>query len=429
MAFSDLISRPITAPLEGLDKSIATGVELANNQYRTQIAMEQNQLEREKLQASYLDKANAMLPSLLKSKGKARSILMNQYINFSAKGGSPVNADSLDVMLSQSTEDLDAAYQNILNSVGGDRQRAALVFRQKFGEDASEAATFIEKSAIQEQALRAASERAGAQATRLRTQFEEAQTIKGLKDISKELSKTVGDTQKEVDTILRNTSAVEAAIKQNSLANFDKTLGQQAKTSGTVGALSDYETRLQAPQGLAARLASAKKFVTGEAGIPEQVKKQVQDQISAMKSSASSIASNKFIGIISDKILDPQARTAHLIEQDRDGNLRVGFGAARLISAMNKTNRALKQDKQTLDLAGFLKKQAAPMTTEQILKFIKDAATGNLLQKDPKTGSVSPSGIKYIIQIPPESVISAPQYRDISGQEPYFLSQEEEGEE
>jgi hypothetical protein len=396
MAFSDLISRPLTAPLEGLDKSIATGVELANNQYRTQIAMEQNQLEREKLQASYLDKANAMLPSLLKSKGKARSILMNQYINYSARGGSPVKVDSLEVALSQPTEDLDAAYQNILNSVGGDRQRAALVFRQKFGEDAPDAATFIEKSAIQEQSLKAAAQRAFTQRIGIKETAVATGKVKRLFDISKETTKTVEDTSKTIGEYNRSLANIQSAIASNDVSRLRQTMGDLAKgLGGLSGVLSDLDMKTQLASSLGLDLRQFEQYIFGQASIPESTKKNLNQRMQDFKNSISKMSSQKLISQIGNRQLDRMQMGAYDTsvltgKSGKPAGISLGFAAGRLIDRHNKVLQQLKTAKNELNLEEFVKAQSAPMTPEQLYKTIERAAQDGLIIRIPKSAIKQP---------------------------------------
>lgn len=411
MAFSDLISKPITAPLEGLDKSIATGVELANSQYRTQIAMEQNQLEREKLQASYLDKANAMLPSLLKSRGKARSILMNQYINYSARGGSPVNADSMDVMLSQSTEDLDAAYQKILNSVGGDRQRAALVFRQKFGEDASEAATFIEKSAIQEQASQLAMGRAVYQQRQVTERQERKISIDELKITNQKIEKDLEKIPKKFEDVAPKIKQVENAlgtpdtpIEKVDLGTLKSLFPTFAKTvAGEVGVLTEGDVARVFENTLGYKIAEVTNYLgDGKAKAPPNLVKELRERMSLFKQAIGSNAVKRLadsavsaqknpiygrhydINILPDGEVNVGYAMAQTLDRANDILINNGLVATKRLSKDKKVIETIPPNERIVDLQKFISSQAATPSAELINSVIKKAIAEGKVVKYPK---------------------------------------------
>ena len=424
MAFSDLITKDVATPLAGFDKAVATGFELAQNQEKISLAQQQNQLAREQLNASFIDKATGLLPHLTKATGKAKGILVRSYSDLMAKAGMPVN-EELQALLS-SDENVAANFsQNILmlnkKYPPGTPNREMLIHAE-LGELTGQSASDIYSGQLglakSKMAITAQAQRQEDQTQRIIGQAGLSRQTVSLRNIGEELNKRGADTQKEIDTLIRNTSMVEEAVKKNSLSAFNKTLGQQAKTAGTVGALSDYETRLQAPSGLEVMFAQGKKFITGESKIPEYVRNQITEQVSAMKKTASDLVTNRNIGLIVDRSSDPIDGPAYTVMQDKAGNLQLGYAAARLLNANNRALRSLKQDAQTLDLNAFLKKQTTPMTSEQILNLIKDAYTGNILDK--KTNQ--PTGKKYIIKFSPESILEVASPVDITGSNPYLES-------
>lgn len=87
MALSDLISRPITAPLEGFDKAVGVGFELAQQQERIRIAQEQLDLRQEEIKSNYLSKGIEALSSVKSVTGPAKNALLDVAYSYFVKGG------------------------------------------------------------------------------------------------------------------------------------------------------------------------------------------------------------------------------------------------------------------------------------------------------------------------------------------------------
>lgn len=87
MALSDIISRPLTAPLEGFDKAVGVGFELAQKQQQVQIAQQKLELDQEEIKAGYLAKGISALSALPKAKGPAKRALADSAYALFIKGG------------------------------------------------------------------------------------------------------------------------------------------------------------------------------------------------------------------------------------------------------------------------------------------------------------------------------------------------------
>jgi hypothetical protein len=87
MALSDLISRPLTAPLEGFDKAVGVGFELAQKQDQLRIANEELELKREEVKSNFLSKGINALSALAKAKGPAKKAISDAAYSYFVKGG------------------------------------------------------------------------------------------------------------------------------------------------------------------------------------------------------------------------------------------------------------------------------------------------------------------------------------------------------
>lgn len=95
MALSDLISRPIAAPLEGFDKAVGVGFELAQKQEQLKIANEELKLRQEQVQSEYLSKGMNALGALSKAKGPAKKMMMDLVTSYFTRGGIRVDPGAM----------------------------------------------------------------------------------------------------------------------------------------------------------------------------------------------------------------------------------------------------------------------------------------------------------------------------------------------
>lgn len=119
MKFEELLYQPVRAPLEGFDKAVATGFEIAQNQERLRQAQERLNLEKQQIQQEYLTKGIGTLSTLSKVKSqKQRKILSDMLMQYMSKGGLPFKQETVDALLSD--EDTSVAFSDAL--VQGQKQ-------------------------------------------------------------------------------------------------------------------------------------------------------------------------------------------------------------------------------------------------------------------------------------------------------------------
>lgn len=111
MKFEELLYQPVQAPLEGFDKAVATGFEIAQNQERLRQAQEQINLKKEELQSEYVLKGIGALSALSKSKGAARKVFGNVMLNLFKKGNLQIDPDTEKLLLA------DVEYSKKINDV------------------------------------------------------------------------------------------------------------------------------------------------------------------------------------------------------------------------------------------------------------------------------------------------------------------------
>ena len=137
MALSDLISRPIAAPLEGFDKAVGVGFELAQQQDRLRIAQEELALRQDQVQSEYLSKGINALGGLSKAKGPARKMMASLIESYFTKGGLRINKDALTFISSDDTNiDLVAEVSKAMQEKNPAVQKAVL--QKVLGADAEE---------------------------------------------------------------------------------------------------------------------------------------------------------------------------------------------------------------------------------------------------------------------------------------------------
>lgn len=100
MALSDLISRPLINPLEGLSQGIQTGVEIAAQKERLAIANQELVLRKQQTEAEYLAKGISAMGALSKAKGANRKVLGDVMLKYFANGNLRINEQTAKLLSS-----------------------------------------------------------------------------------------------------------------------------------------------------------------------------------------------------------------------------------------------------------------------------------------------------------------------------------------
>lgn len=88
MALSDLISRPIAAPLEGFDKAVGVGFELAQKQDQLRIANEELKIKQQEIQDTFMTKGMNLMSVFPKLKTKKeKTFYLGLMRNYFEKSG------------------------------------------------------------------------------------------------------------------------------------------------------------------------------------------------------------------------------------------------------------------------------------------------------------------------------------------------------
>jgi len=400
MAFSDLITKDVATPLAGFDKAVATGFELAQNQEKIGLAQQQNQLEQEKLQASYLDKANNLLPNLLKTSGKARKILTTSYMNLMAKGGLSVDQDTMDLI--SSDEELGADIESLVKQgkqiYGNDPVGFASFLAKGLGLPPGDAMTQVTGVLKGQLSAEAAAKRATLQRIGIKETAVAGQKLKRLYKVSDDTNKLTEDTTKQIGTINRSITSIESALASNDYKRLQTIIGDLAKgVGGLSGVLSDLDMKTQLARSLGTDLAGLEGYFFGKATIPKETFKQIKSRMSDFKAALTEESTNKLLGQISNKQMDPTVGDAYQFKSTPEG-LQIGFAAARLLDRSNKVLEQLKTAKDEISLEEYINAQAAKPSQQQIMKIIQDAAKQ-----------------KIIVRFSPASVIRPPSEEEIYG--------------
>ena len=99
MALSDLITRPITAPLTGFNEAVQSGAVLAEGQEKLRLANEQLGLEKQKIEGEYLSKGISALTALSKTRGVNRKIIGNTMVDYFKRGGMQLDDNTTQLLL------------------------------------------------------------------------------------------------------------------------------------------------------------------------------------------------------------------------------------------------------------------------------------------------------------------------------------------
>ena len=392
--------KDVAAPLSGFDKAVSTGFELAQNQEKIGLAQRQNQLEQEKIQVSYLDKANNLLPNLLKTTGKARSLLTNSYMNLMAKGGMPVNKDTMDLLAAD--ESVASGYVAIEDKIRkqypNDPVRQAAARAQYLGLPPSDVMTQVTGVAKAELGIEAAQKRAVLQRLGIKETAVAGQKLKRLYKISDETNKVTEDTTKQLGTINRSITSIESALASNDYKRLQTIIGDLAKgVGGLSGVLSDLDMKTQLARSLGTDLAGLEGYFFGKATIPKETFKQIKSRMMDFKQALTVECTNKLFDQISNKQMDPTVGDAYQFKSTKQG-LQIGFAAARLLDRSNKVFTQLKTSAGEMSLEEWFNAQAAKPSQQQIMKVVEDALKQNI-----------------IVRFSPASVMSPPSEEEIYG--------------
>ena len=416
MAFSDLISRPLTAPLEGLDKSIATGVELANNQYRTQLAMEQNQMEREKIQQTYLDKANNLLPNLLKTTGKARSLLTSSYMNLMAKGGMPVNQDTMDLIGAddQLAPGVLSVYQEGKRIFGNDPAGLAAYMAEKLGVPPGDSYSQITGVIKGQESARAAMSRAIYQQGQVAQRQMTASQLKREDTAQKEVSGLIDKTNQYFQTLTPSLGQIEGIFgtkekpKKVQLSELNALLPAFARTiGGEKGPLSDDDVKRVLANTLELKVDTLGNYLTGKTEAPKELTDRLRERYSIFKGNLIREGTSKLFDKIEEKQLAPGLEDMFAIEPTRGGVI-LGVGAAQLVTKANNVLMNNRAASGKFNLNKWINSQAAPPSQQQILAEIKKRSqSGNVIS----FGGLKPTKQGFNV------IYAAPEQEESAGEE------------
>jgi hypothetical protein len=149
MALSDLITRPLVAPLTGFNEAVQVGAGLAEGAEKLRLANEQLGIEQDKLNADYMSKGISALEYMSKTKGDGRRILGEAAFNLLSKGKVNFKKETKDFLLSdpQYTDTLANHFKD-LEKLPIDQRSAAVARMQNINPD--EAAQYLKMLELQQ---------------------------------------------------------------------------------------------------------------------------------------------------------------------------------------------------------------------------------------------------------------------------------------
>jgi len=379
MAFTDLIMKDVAAPLSGFDKAVSTGFELAQNQEKIGLAQRQNQLEQEKIQASYLAKANDLLPNLLKTTGKARSLLTNSYMSLMAKGGMPVNKDTMDLLAADESvaSDYAAIEDKIRKQYPNDPVRQAAARAQYLGLPPSDVMTQVTGVAKAELGAKYAMERTRFQQSQVAQRQMTGAQVKREDTAQREVSGLIDKTNQYFQGLTPALGQIEGIFgtkdkpKKVEISELKALLPAFARTiGGEKGPLSDDDVKRVLAETLELKVELLADYISGDQKAPEQITNKLRERYSLFKGNLIRETTAKLFDKIEEKQLAPGLEDMFAIEPSGKG-LVLGVGARQLIA---KANNVLLNNRASLgkfDVYRWVKSQAAPPSSSQILAEIK----------------------------------------------------------
>lgn len=384
MAFTDLIMKDVAAPLSGFDKAVATGFELAQNQEKIGLAQRQNQLEQEKIQMSYLDKANNLLPNLLKTSGKARSLLTNSYMNLMAKGGMPVNKDTMDLLAADESvaADYAALEDKIRKQYPNDPVRQAAARAQYLGLPPGDVMTQVTGVAKAELGAKYAMERTRFQQSQVGQRQMTASQIKREDTAQKEVSGLIDKTNQYFQTLTPSLGQIEGIFgtkdkpKNVPLSELNALLPAFARTiGGEKGPLSDDDVKRVLANTLELKIDTLGNYLNGKTEAPKELTDRLRERYSIFKGNLIRESTSKLFDKIEEKQLAPGLEDMFAIEPTRGGVI-LGVGAAQLVTKANNVLMNNRAASGKFNLNKWIKSQAAPPSQQEILSEIKRRSQG-----------------------------------------------------
>jgi hypothetical protein len=381
MALSDLISKPVVAPLEGFDKSVQTGFELAQNQERLRIAQENVNLQQQQISDGFMTKAIGMLPAYLRATGKSKKMIGNAFASLWQRSGNAMNPEVMDLI--NSDDDMSngilGEYQRLNQLYNGDPVLVGTALRDRFGSDQTD---FIEKMlASKEEAKLRRSIMLEQQGFITGRQLQ-SQSYRSDTATTKSIEDTVGKTNKNFDSVIGGIQQVESKIGtvknpikadvqdvMSSLATFARTVQQEKGplTEGDVGRVFARTFGLD--------VAKVLNYFSGKEKAPPELLDKLRKDLGTFKTNLSRVAVSNLLGYAERASKNPITKAAFVSDYDENGKFIMNYGKTSII---DEANRLLERGNIGVTGAKFplqkwIAAQKARPTAQEIDNAIKDA--------------------------------------------------------
>lgn len=387
MALSDLISKPVVAPLEGFDKSVQTGFELAQNQEKLRIAQENVNLQQQQISEGFMSKAIGMLPAYLKATGKSKKMIGNAFASLWQRSGNAMNPEVLELINADDeiSGSLSQEYDRLKQLYGGDPIMISNALRDKFGADSTD---FIERMMFEKQQM--ASRRALMQEQQAfiggRYAVGMGQRVtKATDEVVKSIS---SKTPSNFDKLAPNLSFVRGVLNKPkvTMADIRALKPQIAKViGGAVGNLTENEQADAIPPGLEDDIKKIIAYAVPEGrddvAAPADLVNVLRERVNKYSDSIVSNVTQKMLDEALSAQRSPTTYDGFVVGANPDGSVSIGYGTSQVIDRINsilKTSNTVYRNPKTnkieaFDLQGFIANQKVPPTNEEISNFLRRA--------------------------------------------------------
>lgn len=397
MAFSDLISKDVAAPLAGFDKAVATGFELAQNQQKLGMAQQQIQLQQEQISQGYLEKATSLFPHFMRASGGTRKALGNAITQMMGKAGLGVDQDTL--MLMNSDEQLNAQASQYLSQLQKEFPNNPAMIAARMGEflqqPASDIYTAMTKAVSQQLSTQQAWQRMVYQQAQVTGRQLTQQDFARQKKVSDDINKVLERAPKDFEAVAvglktledkfgtpANPKEVDTMDLMNSLSTFARTIGQEK------GPLTEGDVNRVFANTVGLQLSTWENYLSGNGKPPKELVAKLRNNLAAFKNNLGRQATSNLIGFVQRAQSNPLYKQAFDITVSPDGEVNVGYGAGQVIDRANqliKNYRLFPEDprRQVFNVSKWARSQAAAPSKDILNQKISQALqTGAIIKFD-----------------------------------------------